>query len=663
MKKNISAILLTFGILLPSISFSQSIYEILHKAEKDLQVAFPDYHQVELDLLVAKAKDTKDLDVDYLLAIVLLEQSGDEKALKYVKNITDSDEEYVRDFDFFRGFLEHRNQNFTEAEKYYKLFKNKLSKTELSIAQGLSVTNYLITNFKHGYSISVIDIEDLGKTIDNLINQTYSGRKLIKSPKNVNVINLGFDINSNFDEYSPVYSAIDSTLYFTSRRPIPNHLKKVVGDELFIEHIFEADHKEGNWSKARFESEPLNSFTHNVSALAINREGNDIFVFDHRQNGDILHSTKKNDSTWSDPVTFSPMFSTAKVERSFAISDDGKLVILERDGDKPSGRDLYYSNYDGVNWSLPLNMGNVINTEFQEDAVFLHNNGKVLYFSSKGHNSMGGYDVFKSEWKDTAWTKPVNMGYPINTPYDDIYFVISDDESFGFVSSNRQGGNGGFDVYYLNLKPNPLNQEVIVKIIDQENGSYLSDAKVVLTDKTNGNEYPMKRMPDGTYEVMLPNKESHNTFSISVKKTNFTSGKKEFIMLDSLKKYEVGTISLKEIKPEILKFVFNDVYLFDVNSSKFFDKYHDRLSVLINALADHNVTILIEGHTDISGSAKSNMRLSENRANEVRDYLISQGASPDKIIVKGYGDTKPLNDNSTKELRELNRRVTVSLVN
>lgn len=213
------------------------------------------------------------------------------------------------------------------------------------------------------------------------------------------------------------------------------------------------------------------------------------------------------------------------------------------------------------------------------------------------------------------------------------------------------------------MKPIPLEQEIIVHVIDSENASKVKDAKVVLLDELNGTEYEMKQMPDGSYEAMVPNKMDHEKFKISVRKTGFGNADKEFIVSDSLSVFDAGNISIKEISAEIIKFVFNDVYLFDVNSSKFFEKYHDRLDVLINALKDNNVEINIEGHTDNSAGMAYNQKLSEKRAESVKDYLISKGVNPEQIISKGFGEEKPLNDNSTKELRQLNRRVVVSLIN
>jgi OmpA-OmpF porin, OOP family len=185
---------------------------------------------------------------------------------------------------------------------------------------------------------------------------------------------------------------------------------------------------------------------------------------------------------------------------------------------------------------------------------------------------------------------------------------------------------------------------------------------VVLIDKVNNQEYPMKEMPDGTYEVYVKNIENHSNYTITAKKKDFVGGSLDFNIADTLERKMVGVVSLKEIHQDIVKFVFNDVYLFDLNSSKFFEQYHSRLQVLVDALKDHNVTILIEGHTDNSGGLKYNQKLSQKRADEVRQYLITHGAKPEQIITKGYGETKPLNDNSTKGLRDLNRRVTVSLV-
>ena len=524
------------------------------------------------------------------------------------------------------------------------------------------MTNYLVEEVRQGNVFEMVPFINIEKVINNHLNQCKSAVILMKNKLDIEIYNVGYDLNSNYDEYCPVYSQIDSTLYFTSRRPLPGHLKKDGFDELYIEHIFESDKKTGEWSKSRYEKAPLNSFTHNVSALAISDEGNDIFIFDHRNNGDIMHSLRKPNGNWTEPKIFDEVFNTNKVERSFAISDDKQLVVIERDGSTENDRDLYFSNFVDEAWAVPVNIGDIINTDYDEDAVFLHNNGKELYFSSKGHNSIGGYDIFKSVWQDTAWSKPMNLGVPINSVYDDIYFSISDDETFGFFSSNRPGGNGGYDIYSIDFFPIPTTQTFFVKLVDADNGSEVRDAEVFVIDKVSGEKHLMKLMSDGTHQVTLPNKEDHIEYELVATKKGFVSGKSEFSVADDLKTYSIGRVAMKEIEEDILNLVFNDVYLFDVNSAKFFVKYHDRLSVLIKELSSHDVKILIEGHTDDTGSEKANQKLSKERADEVKDYLVSKGVSPDKIVTVGFGESKPVNSNANKEERQLNRRAVVSLI-
>lgn len=651
-----------FAIALSHHGSAQRVKDILKKAGKDLNQSYPDYSAIETQLLEGKTIDPQELDIDYLLALVLLEQDHYQRALPYVDNIINSGEEYARDFDFYKGLILQRDHKFELAINIFDQYKSKFTTSELGLVEVLSVTNYLIEEVRQGTVLQLVPFSNLGMVIDNHIGQCKNAMIIMKDVKDIEIVNLGYDINSNYDEYCPVYSQIDSTLYFTSRRPLPGHLKKDGFDELYIEHIFESDKKAGFWSKSKYEKAPLNSFTHNVSALAISDEGNDIFIFDHRNNGDIMHSLKKGKDSWTEPKIFDEVFNTNKVERSFAISDDKQLIIIERDGSNENNRDLFVSKFENERWTEPANIGDVINTEYDEDAVFLHNNGKELYFSSKGHNSIGGYDIFKSVWQDTAWSKPMNMGVPINSVYDDIYFSISDDERKGFLSSNRPGGNGGYDVYTIDFFPLPKTQTIFVKLVDADNGSGVRDADVYLIDKVSGTKYPMELMKDGTHQVVLENKENHAQYDLFAKKKNYVIGKTSFSVKDNVTSYDAGRVSMQEIKKEVVELVFNDVYLFDVNSAKFFVKYHDRLSVLINELDNYDVKILIEGHTDDVGSDKSNQKLSEKRAEEVKAYLVSKGVKEEQIVTVGFGESKPVNSNENKEERQLNRRAVVSLI-
>lgn len=640
---------------------AQSSGDFIKKAQRELSKKYPDYVVAEGHLKEAKTLDAANLDIDYLLALTYVQEQKLVNALPYVETIISSGEPYNEDFDFIKGEILQLKQQFGKAKASFELYKSKLTPAQLVSKDVLAAVYFMITRVRQGHTNTFVPYQNMGMLVDCRISQCESGSHLTKNEKFVKIENLGFDINSKHDEYAPVYSKIDSTLYFTSRRPIPNNLRKDAGDELFLEHIFEADHKKGTWSRAMFEEEPLNSFTHNVSALMISEDGKDLYLFDHRNKGDIMHSLKKSNGGWTQPTTFDEVFNSENVERSFTINHDQTLAFLERDNPKDGNRDLFFSIKENGKWTVPAKASEVLNSPFDEDGVYLSYDGNTLYYSSNGVKSMGGYDIFKSEWNGTEWGTPQNMGYPINSVYDDIFFIISRDEKLGFFSSNRPGGQGGFDVYTVNLKPNPLSQKLICSAYNEETGAPILDAEVVIKETKTGKTYNMTHTGAGNYALDLKNVDGLTDYTVIAGKENFEPGRRNINLNDSLTTFDAGKLGLKEIKPEIAKFVFNDVYLFELNSSKFIRKNKDRLQVLIDALKIYDVTIMIEGHTDNSGSEAYNLLLSEARAQSVKDYLVSQGARDEQVIISGKGESKPLNNNSSGSLRKLNRRAVVTL--
>lgn len=641
---------------------AQTPKEYVKKADRELNKNFPDYN-VAIDYLEkAKKLDPEQVDIDFLLSLCHMQTKHQENALPYINTVINSGQPYNKELNFYKGYLLHRAGDFNEAVKNYKIHLESLSEEERRLKDVLAVTYYIIYGSRQGHTFDTAPITNLHKIVENRIKQCESGSVLLKNKKFYEVSNLGGNINTSFDEYAPVYSSTDQFLYFTSRRPIPNHLKKESSDELYLEHIFKSQNRDGIWSESYLESKPVNSYSHNVSALTITNEGTDLFIFDHRNHGDIMHSVKEN-GKWTIPVPFEEVFNTESIERSFTIDDNKTIAFFERDDQVGHDRDLFYSIKENDKWSEPKNAGDVLNTEMNEDGVFLSPDGKTLYFSSDRYNSMGGYDIFKSTFVNGNWSEPENLGYPINSTYNDVFFVISKDKNFAFFSSDRPGGRGGYDLYYTDLVPIPPTQKLSCKIISGVNNEVIPDALVYALKKGSDEKFPMVfNKAKQVYEVELDNVKGEEDFTIHAAKTSFVSANREIKINDLEAEFDAGNIALTAIPKEIESFVFNDVYLFDVKSSKFFEKYHKRLETLIEAMKKYDVQIVIEGHTDNSGGDLMNQKLSESRAEAVKEYLVLNGVKASNIATVGYGETRSLNSNANAEEKALNRRVSVSMV-
>ena len=322
------------------------------------------------------------------------------------------------------------------------------------------------------------------------------------------------------------------------------------------------------------------------------------------------------------------------------------------------GYDIYKSVKDetGV-WSDPINLGAKINSPGNEKSPFIHPDGKTLYFSSSGLPGLGGYDIFFSRLKgDSAWTRPVNIGYPINSPDDEVGFFVSTDGTKGFFASNKFEGKGGWDLYSFDLYPEARPEKIMFLkgTVKSESEVEPIKAKILLKNVTTKitSEIPMDTTT-GNYVTVAP---FNNDYIMTVKKEGYVYETRYISQYDSAYK-SPATLDV-EIQPiELNKpYQINDIY-FGFNSYDLTPESLPVLDQLIEFLRDNpSVSIEIQGHTDNIGNDADNQRLSEDRAQSVYNYLNKGSISPDRLTFKGYGETMPVADNATEAGRAKNRR-------
>ena len=352
------------------------------------------------------------------------------------------------------------------------------------------------------YMIKNEALPELKTEAAQYIENCNNGKELVAHPVNVKITNLGEPVNSSESEYVPVISSDESVLIFTYRG-----IKSKGGfqgfdindpNSSYTEDVFISDKKDDKWSAPRSAGDNINSVDHDA-CIALSGDGQKLFVFknDGKDNGDIYMS-KLDGKEWNSPEHLRGDINSPAWEGSCSITANEKTLYFssERPGGY-GGRDLYKATlqYDG-SWGNVKNLGSEINTPFDDDAPFIHPDGTTLIFSSKGHTSMGGYDIFKSFRLDTAWTAPENMGYPVNTTGDDIYYVLSADGNRGYYSSEKSGGFGKQDIYVvgpgltgwkpalvllkgtitLNDKPTQADLEVVLKNNNENIGIYKANA-------------------------------------------------------------------------------------------------------------------------------------------------------------------------------------------
>jgi outer membrane protein OmpA-like peptidoglycan-associated protein len=496
---------------------------------------------------------------------------------------------------------------------------------------------------------------DLGNTnkrvISKLIRECNFGKQYFGNAVDAKITNAGPLVNTQFQEYLPYITADMSKLYFTSRRPGSTGGKKDAEGN-FYEDIYISINKGGAWDTPVNPGPPLNADGHDA-CIGLSEDGQTMFVYRGSNGGDIYTSELKG-NRWTVPEAM-PL-NTEFFETTAGLSPDGRTLYFVRKI-LESSRDIYIcSRTVSGAWSKPRKL-DVVNTEYDEDAPFIHPDGKTLYFSSKGHSSMGGYDIFKSVKTSAGWSTPKNLGYPINTAEDDVYFVLTANGKIGFYASEKEGGFGKQDIYSIRMPVEDKEPELALlkgTVKDGTTGKAI-DAEITVVDnetketvgKYNSNattgEYLIS-LPSGKNYGVIIEKPDHLFYSENV----FLSSKEGYKEI----KKEIRLSSAKQGAKVVLKNIF-----FESGKSEIRPESTPELQNLIRVMKNNpSIKIEISGHTDNVGDPKANLALSEIRANEVMKYLVINGIDKSRITAKGYGSTVPLESNDTEEGRKQNRR-------
>ncbi|MFL5765689.1 MAG: tetratricopeptide repeat protein [Bacteroidia bacterium] len=302
------------------------------------------------------------------------------------------------------------------------------------------------------------------------IAQVQLAKQLMASPVDVVVENMGDVINSEFEDKAPMVSADGKTLIFTSQRPGKSSAVNP-DDGMYYEDIYISrwDTLKKAWTDAELIPGSLNTEGQDA-ATSISPDGKQIFLFKNdieaeSRGGDIYVSKLSSSGKWGAPKSMGKPINTTYAELGACISPDGKTLyfVSERQGGLGNADIWMVKRKNRTEWDKPVNLGDVVNTPEDDAGIFLAPDGKTLFFTSKGHNSMGGYDMFKTTMENGKWTTPVNLGYPINTIYNDFCFSLSVDAQTGYFASNRKGGLGGRDVYKVDLKNYPVMEKEMKK--------------------------------------------------------------------------------------------------------------------------------------------------------------------------------------------------------
>lgn len=341
------------------------------------------------------------------------------------------------------------------------------------------------------------------KDIDKYIDECNNGKQLMEHPVKVTIENMGIVINSPYDDYRPLLTAGGNEMVYTSKRQSSNSGD---ADEMgqYADDIYIIQNTGGDWD-IPVGLDPMVNSSGNDAGAYISPDGKTLYVIRDDHGKDIYRCSYSRKG-WSEPVSLGDTINTLYDETSMCLSPDGKTLYFT--SDRPGGiggEDIYTSKLvEDSSWSSPVNMGSVINTPYNEDGVYMAADGKTLYFSSEGHNTMGGYDIFMTVQDDAGkWSEPENLGYPINTPLDDRYFSISNNGRYGYYA--RMTDSSMLDIYRISMDAFLPKEWVLGGAVIDVASRQKIKAGVELYDKAQGTHSPFG--PDtvtGKYSLTLP---------------------------------------------------------------------------------------------------------------------------------------------------------------
>ena len=492
----------------------------------------------------------------------------------------------------------------------------------------------------------------------------------MKSPVPFDPKNMGDGINSNLDEYFPAVTADDQTFLYTRN----NRNEKAPLQEDFLV----SKKTDGVWQKANLIGNGINT-SGNEGAPSLSSDGQILFFvaceeapgsYGPNRKGygscDIFYSQKVGEN-WSKPYNVGPSINSKFYETQPSFAADGKTLYFVSARIGGVGEtDIYVSNLknDG-SWSSPRNLGPKINTPGKEESVFIHPDGKTLYFGSNGHVGMGKLDLYVSHMDEKGeWGTPVNLGYPINTFADENSLLVGATGDIAYFASSRSGGFGGLDIYKFDLyeaaRPGKITY-VKGKVYDaktkQPLGAHfelidLETAKSVIeSDANSGNGEFLVTLPVDKNYALNVSQPGYLFYSENFALKELADKTKPFLMDVPLQPIDTGNVvELKNVFFETAKYDLRPESKVELN----------KLVTFLNL----NKTLRIElsGHTDNVGDKKMNQVLSQNRAKAVQDYLIANGIDAKRLTYKGYGDTKPKVKNDSDEHRQMNRRTEFKVI-
>ncbi len=483
------------------LAYSQQVTE--QTAEAKLNVGnFEDALDEYLELIKI---DSRNETYNYNIGLCYLNTNSNKaKAIPYLEIITRKNT-YNHEADYLLGRAYHYNGRYDDAIKMfenYKTFKGKKDKNET----------------------------------DKYIQYCINAKELTRYPVNVSFQSLGNLVNSEYNDYYPFVTSNESMMIFNSNKPEKGAEK--LTDGTFQNAIYQSKEINGQFGKAVKMPSPINSTLYKMEVIGLSAAGDVIILSQSNPKTDaqLFMSRSTGNGSYSKPQLIDEVINAGGDVAAAAISNDGNTIYFSSNkAGGLGGLDIYSCNkLSNGKWATPMNLGTTINTESDDDFPNISPDDKTLYFSSKGRSSMGGYDIFKSTIDETThqFGSAKNMGYPINTPYDDMNFRVSKNGKFGYLAAIRQGGLGEYDVYRINFNEIETDYTVVIgeiKSVDNSDINF-SDVFITVSDiKTKelvGNYLP--NPANGRYVMIL----APGKYQMNVEAPNYSTLEKPIEIFD-----------------------------------------------------------------------------------------------------------------------------------
>ncbi|MBL7910289.1 MAG: PD40 domain-containing protein [Bacteroidia bacterium] len=480
---------------------------------------------------------------NYLMAIPIykaeLKKDKNNKKIKYNLGICYLNTKINRE-ESIKYFEDYSKEDKGEEEVWINLGRAYLLNNRIEDAK---------TAFEKFKSLKPKEAKKVQRYLENCDN----AEKFIDAPSNVTFQNLGKEINSDEPDYYPFVSADETVLAFTSRRKENVGGKKVEMDGYHSSDVYYSKIENNNWTKAANAGKTINTGL-DEQVVGLRPDGLELYVYlDHIDKfGDLYVSARKDVLTeFPKPKLCDPLIN-AKVETSGCLNEDGSIMVFARRDKITSNSDLYVcKKLPNGKWGMAQKLPPVINTEYNEDFPYLSNDCATLYFASEGHNSMGGYDLFKTEWNvmENTFSEPQNLGYPINSTDDDRNICVTPDDRVAYISAFRPGGFGDLDLYRIKFNENDQISKIFVGQIYLGDTTAKSKPKnytvsMIVTNAQNKIEYNFTpHSKTGRFVMSLP----AGFYKLSIVSAGYIDYKEEITISD------FGKVDIEKNRNFILK--------------------------------------------------------------------------------------------------------------